>query len=418
MPDAAAPTATLPPSLKGAAFLSDPAVAAIFAALGRGGDSVRAIGGAVRDAFLGRAVKEVDFATSAVPAVVEALAKAGRIKVVPTGLDHGTLTLVVAGRGFEVTTLREDILTDGRHAVVRFGRDWEADARRRDFTVNALSVDADGTVHDPVGGYPDILARRVRFIGDPDTRIAEDRLRLLRFFRFHAELGSGEPDPAGLSAAIRARRSLRDLPAERISREMRRLVAAPGAVETAAFMQDGGILPIVLGGIGYIGRLRKTVAFEAAAGLSAGVSRRLTALAARTVDDAERLAERLRLANTERDAMGAALRAARLLAEAPGKAEARRIRYRLGGDAFADGLAIAAAHGIGEIDRFLQSFESIRDWPVPTFPVRGADLIAAGVKRGPAVSAGLTELEDFWIARDFAPDRAALLAELARTGGA
>src|SRR5690606_28757524 len=191
-------------------------------------------------------------------------------------------------------SLREDVETDGRHAVVRFGTDWEADARRRDFTVNALSVEADGTVHDPLGGLADIRACRIRFIGDADTRIAEDRLRVLRFFRFHAQFGEGALDPAGYRAAIRARQHIRLLSGERLGQEMRRLMAAPGAPATVEAMQDAGILPVVLGGIGYLGPLRRVAAFETEAGLEPDWLVRLTALGCRIAEDAERLFRRLR----------------------------------------------------------------------------------------------------------------------------
>ncbi len=194
-----------PPSLAGADWLRRPAVASLFALLNRDGEEARIAGGAVRDALMGRPVHEIDFATTATPDVVEARAAAERTKTVPTGREHGTVTVICHGHPFEVTTLREDIETDGRRAVVRFGRSWEHDARRRDFTINALFLGEDGTVFDPVNGYSDILAGRVRFIGDADQRIAEDRLRILRFFRFHAQLASGAPDATGLAASIRGR---------------------------------------------------------------------------------------------------------------------------------------------------------------------------------------------------------------------
>ena len=178
-----------------------------------------------------------------------------------------------------MTTLREDIETDGRRAVVRFGRDWEADARRRDFTMNALSVDRHGTVHDPLGGYPDLIAGRIRFIGEPDRRIAEDRLRILRFFRFYAQYGAGGIDREGLSAAIRAREGLRDLSAERIGQEMRRLVVAPRAPRRSPSCRTRGILGIVLAGIGYIAAFERLARFEDALGVRAEVPRRLAALA-------------------------------------------------------------------------------------------------------------------------------------------
>src|SRR4051812_41086197 len=226
-------------------FTAEP-VQRVFALLAKEGAEARVVGGAARNALMGVPVVDVGgggartafggvrgvavfFPTTATPDAVTRLAEAARIKTVPTGIDHGTVTLVLHGQPFEVTTLREDVATDGRHAKVRFGSDWTADAQRRDFTVNALSVDGDGTVHDPLGGYADVVAGRIRFIGDADRRIAEDRLRILRFFRFNAEYGRGDVDPLGLSAATRAGGGLRELSAERIGQEMRRLLVAPRA---------------------------------------------------------------------------------------------------------------------------------------------------------------------------------------------
>jgi tRNA nucleotidyltransferase/poly(A) polymerase len=330
------------PNLAGAEWLAEPATRRIFAALTAQGDETRIIGGAVRNALIGKAVREIDFATTATPEQVAALAAAAGLRTVPTGIDHGTLTVVAEGRGYEVTTLREDIETDGRHAVVRFGRDWTADAMRRDFTVNALSVDADGTVHDPVGGYADILARRIRFIGDADRRIAEDRLRILRLLRFSAEYGAGPVDAEGLSAAIRGRDGLRELSGERIGNELRRLIMAPRAVEIVTIMQETGIFGVVLAGVGYVAQFARLVAFEAAVGAAPQVPVRLAALAARIGEDVERITRRLRLANAERDRMLAALAARTAFSPLPARA-ARAGLYRLGKPAWRDGLLLAFA---------------------------------------------------------------------------
>jgi tRNA nucleotidyltransferase/poly(A) polymerase len=342
------------------------------------------------------------------------MAAAG-IKTVPTGVDHGTLTAIVEGRGYEVTTLREDVETDGRHAVVRFGRDWRADALRRDFTVNALSVDAGGTVHDPVGGYRDVLDRHIRFIGDPDRRIAEDRLRILRFFRFHAEYGAGDIDRAGLAAAIRGRDGLRLLSAERIGNEMRRLVIAPRAVETTAVIQEAGVLTVVLGGIGYLGAFARLVAVEAALGVTPDPALRLAGLGCRIEEDALRLTERLRLANIERDRMLAAIAAARRLVPLPDARSARRLLYALGEAAWRDGVRLAFAAGAGSIgDSPWRDLHDLPDrWPVPRFPLSGRDVVGGGtVSRGPAVGGLLRALEAWWIEQDFAPDEAFLRRRL------
>lgn len=399
-----------PNSLADAPWLKADAVQAIFAALARDGDEVRIVGGAVRNALLGVDVGDVDFATTAPPDSVAARAAAAGIKAVPTGIEHGTLTLVVDGRGFEVTTLREDIETDGRRAVVRFGRDWTADARRRDFTVNALYADAAGVVYDPLGGYGDLTRGLIRFIGAPEERIAEDRLRILRFFRFHAQYGKGDLDPAGLSASVRARFGIRALSAERIGREVRQLVVAGGALAVVTTMQNFGILPIVLGGIGYLAPFRRLNAFEEASAAAPAASLRLAALGCRIEEDVLRLTERLRLTNAERDRMRAAVSPIQTFFGQPDRAQARKILYRLGGDAYWDGLALGFAWGEGSVDdpywRDLSALPG--EWQAPAFPLSGRDVIAEARVRGPAVGVLLAKLEQWWIDNDFAPDEDAL----------
>jgi tRNA nucleotidyltransferase/poly(A) polymerase len=332
--------------------------------------------------------------------------------VVPTGIDHGTLTLVTGGRAFEVTTLREDIATDGRHAVVRFGYDWSADAERRDFTVNALSVDAAGKVHDPVGGYPDIVARRIRFIGDADRRIAEDRLRILRLFRFHADYGAGEVDAPALAAAMRARAGLRDLSAERIGAEMRRIVVARGNVAAVTVMQEAGILPIVLGGIAYLAQFGRAVRAATAAGAVPHPALLLANLACRVEEDGLRVSERLRLANAERDRLLATLATAASFTPFPDERTAHRLLYRSGEQAFRDGVLHAFAWSATPPGDAWKNLYHLPDrWTAPEFPVRGRDVVAVGVD-GPAVGTLLRDLDAWWQDQDFAPDEAALRVRL------
>jgi tRNA nucleotidyltransferase/poly(A) polymerase len=402
------------PTLSGAPWLVRSEVRQVFAVLDQDRDEARVVGGAVRNALLGKPVGEVDFATTAMPEQVMRRAGAAGLKAVPTGIDHGTITIVVGKAAFEVTTLREDVETDGRHAVVRFGRDWLADARRRDFTVNALSVDRTGTVYDPIGGYPDILAGRIRFIGKADARIAEDRLRILRLFRLHAEHGRGDVDGAGLDAAIRAREGLRDLSAERIGQEMRRLVVAPRAAETFALMQDSGILSIVLGGVGYIATFARVAAFEAAAGAMPAMALRLAALGCKVEEDVERLTMRLRLSNAERDRMLRGLAAARALTPRPDGRGGRGALYRLGSEAFRDGVALGLAFtGAAPDDADWGDLYRLPDrWRAPAFPLGGRDAVEAGIERGPALGRLLRAVEAWWIERDFAPDLTALRARL------
>ena len=276
-------------------------------------------------------------------------ARAAGIKSVPTGIEHGTVTLVVDAQPFEVTTLREDTETFGRKAKVAFGRDWARDAERRDFTINGLSVDADGVVHDYVGGLDDIKARRVRFIGDPDQRIAEDYLRILRFFRIHAAYGAGEPDRAGYLACIRGRSGLASLSAERLRMEMLKLMVAQGAAGAVAAMADGGLLLPIFGGVAYTGPFAAMIAAERRLGLEADAVRRLGALAVAVTEDARRLAMRLRLTNAETRALDSMGHRWWRLAGMD-EATARRRLYRLGADRYRDRLMLAWARAGGDDD--------------------------------------------------------------------
>src|SRR3954454_14309853 len=239
--------------LEDAPWLRSGPTARVLALLNGDGEEARVVGGAVRNALLKLPIGELDIATTALPSEVIRRAKAAGIKSVPTGIDHGTVTLVVDAQPFEITTLREDTETFGRKAKVAFGRDWVMDAKRRDFTINGMSVDAAGVVHDHVGGLDDIAAKRVRFIGDPNQRLAEDYLRILRFFRIHAAYGAGEPDRAGYLACIAARAGLATLSAERVRMEMLKLVVAEEAGGAVQAMADAGLLLPIFGAVTYTG---------------------------------------------------------------------------------------------------------------------------------------------------------------------
>src|SRR6202012_5818173 len=271
----------------------------VLALLGGEGSEARVIGGAVRNALLGAPIGEIDIATTALPAEVIRRAKVAGIKRVPTGIDHGTVTLVVDAQPFEVTTLRKDVETFGRKAKVAFGTDWARDAERRDFTINGLSAGTDGVVHDYVGGLEDIAVHRVRFIGDPNLRISEDYLRILRFFRIHAAYGAGEPDRAGYLACIGGRAGLANLSAERIRVEMLKLMMADGAAGAVNAMVEGGLSLPIFGGVAYVGPFAALISIEHALGLSPDPIRRLGALAVAVTEDARRVASRLRLTNAE-----------------------------------------------------------------------------------------------------------------------
>ena len=291
--------------LNNAEWLTKGALPQLLAMLNREGEEARVIGGTVRNALLDMPAGDIDVATTALPETVIARVAAQGFKAVPTGIEHGTVTVVVQGHPFEVTTLREDVETFGRKAKVAFGRDWRRDAERRDFTMNALSVGPDGAIYDYVDGLADLDARRVRFIGDPATRIAEDYLRILRFFRFHAAYGHGPPDAPGLAACIAGRDGLDQLSRERVRMELLKLLAAPRAAATLAIMAEAGILVDVLAGVPLIAAFADMVAVEAVVGVASDPIRRLGALAVFVCEDAERLSERLRLSNAEHDRLRA-----------------------------------------------------------------------------------------------------------------
>ncbi|MGZ9410786.1 MAG: CCA tRNA nucleotidyltransferase, partial [Methylocystis sp.] len=288
-------------------LLDDPRLTTLFAALSKTGAETRVVGGAVRDALLGLPPHEIDLATTALPDAVLAAARDAGLKGVPTGIEHGTVTIVVAGTPFEVTTLREDVETDGRFAKVRFGGDFEQDAKRRDFTINALSLSFDGEIHDYTGGLADIEARRIRFIGDAATRIREDYLRILRFFRFNASHGEGPFDREGLHESIVARENLSRLSRERIRAELMKLLLARRSPDVLRAMSHAGVIEVILG-IGYPSRLQRLADREAALGKSADAVLRLAGFSVLTAEDAERLRERLRLSNDEFARLAAAAR--------------------------------------------------------------------------------------------------------------
>ena len=290
---------TSAPHLGDAPWLQRGDVARLLALLNSDGEEARVVGGAVRNALLRLPVDEIDVATTALPDEVMRRVGAAGGKAIPTGIEHGTVTAVLDQRAVEITTLREDVETYGRRARVVFGRDWKRDAERRDFTINALSVTADGKVHDYVGGLADIAAHRVRFIGEPRRRIEEDYLRILRFFRFHAHFGEGAPDAAGVHACIAARAGLEALSRERVRVEMLKLVVAARATPTLAVMTECGLLGTVLGGVAYLASFENMIKVETALGVEADAVRRLGALGVWVPEDAERLAQRLRLSNAE-----------------------------------------------------------------------------------------------------------------------
>jgi poly(A) polymerase len=387
-------------------------LARLLDVLARDGEEARVVGGAVRNALIGEGIREFDVATTAVPEEVVRRVTAAGFKAVPTGIEHGTVTVVIDGHPFEVTTLREDVETFGRHAKVRFGRDWRADAERRDFTMNALSAGTDGVVHDYVGGLEDLKARRVRFIGDPARRIAEDYLRILRFFRFHAAYGHGAPDPEGLHACVAARSGLDQLSRERVRMELLKLLTAPHAVPTLATMAESGLLMPFLGGVPDLAGFANMRKVEAAAGVEPDPVHRLGALAVRIPEDAERLWQRLRLSNAEHERLASMGEGWWRIAPDSERA-ARALLYRLRPERYADRVLIAWARAWpqGAHDEHWRALVALpARWVAPAFPLKAQDFIARGVAKGPALGAAMHEAEEAWIAADFPSDRAAIAA--------
>ncbi|HEY0423151.1 MAG TPA: CCA tRNA nucleotidyltransferase [Rhodopila sp.] len=368
-----------------AAFLRDPALGRVWDAL----PDARVVGGAVRDALAERPVADIDLATPSSPADVTEALKQAAIKVVPTGLAHGTVTAVVAGRGFEVTTLRRDITTDGRHAVVAFTADWRLDASRRDFTINAMSMARDGTVFDYFDGQADLHAGRVRFVGDPATRIAEDYLRVLRFFRFYARYARVPPDPATLDALRAGASGLPRLSVERVWTELRRILEAPEPTPAILLMHLLGIWEAVL---------PEAPAIDRMAGLPADPVLRLAAM---LTGDPLALAARLKLSNGDRD------RLVRLLATPHPSGTDADLRRLLADHLPQDLIDRTWLDGAADVRRRLTGMKR------PVFPLEGRDVVAAGIPQGPRVGALLRAVRQWWLDGGCVADHAACLANLA-----
>jgi poly(A) polymerase len=375
-------------TLDAAKWRARPGMARLLDALGADEGLTRLVGGAVRDDLLKLVVNDVDLATRLRPEqVVERLEAAG-IKAVPTGIDHGTITAISAGQPVEVTTLRRDVSTDGRRATVAYTDDWKEDAARRDFTINALFADmVSGEVFDYFRGLDDIDQRRVRFIGGPLERIAEDHLRILRFFRFHARFGAGDPDAPALEACTQRANDLMALSRERIADEMLKLLGLPDPAPTVTIMLARGILTPVLPEISAerLPRLLSLIAAERAAGIAPDPLRRLAALIPADPALAEQIAARLKLSNKARKRLSCA--ASAHIDEAP-----QALAYRVGVDCAADRLLLA-----GRCDEAA----TIEKWDVPRLPIAGGVLIARGLARGPIVAETLRRIERRWVEDGF-----------------
>jgi poly(A) polymerase len=383
----------------------------VLAALAAGGVAARFVGGSVRDTLLGRPVSDVDIATSAPPEVVTALLQKARVRVVPTGLAHGTITAVAKPRHFEITTLRRDVEPRGRHAIVAFVDDWRIDAERRDFTMNALFLDPDGTLHDYVDGLADVAARRVRFVGDPERRIREDVLRLLRFYRFHAQLGRPPADEAARAACRTLAHLLPTLSAERVAAELLKLLAAGDPLPTLALMREDAVLPAILPEATRFERLTGMIALEP----DPDPIRRLTALVSVDAEGARALARRFRLSTDQRGRL-LAMAAPEWPLDLAGDARAqRRALYHLGQQRYRDLVLLRAAEVGAEAKRRARTLLSrARETGALEFPLRGRDVTALRIKPGPRVGELLKSLAEWWEAGDFRADRKACLSELKR----
>jgi poly(A) polymerase len=410
-------------SIAGQDWFSKPALQRILGLLNADGGEARIVGGAIRNALMDMPVGDIDIATTLLPQDVVERAKDAGIKSVPTGIEHGTVTLVLEGEGYEVTTLRRDVATDGRRADVAFGTDWQVDAERRDLTINGLYADVEGNIIDLINGLPDIETRTVRFIGDAATRVAEDYLRVLRFFRFFAWYGSGRPDADGLRASARAKDKLSTLSAERVWSELKKLLSARDPSRSLLWMRQSGVLAQVLPetekwGIDSIHGL---VAAEQSLNWSVDPLIRLAAIIPPDVARVEAMASRLRMSKNETN---------RLLlwagAQTPDATMAEtaldRLLYRQGKDGVVMRLKLALAAARADVSAGEEAMRKVarlstlnnraNAFVKPAFPLTGADVLAEGVAAGPRVGEVLSALEDKWVEVNFSLDRAALTARL------
>ena len=388
--------------------MTAPETQAVMAALGE----ARFVGGAVRNALMGREVTEVDIATPLKPdAVVKRLEGAG-IKAVPTGIDHGTITAVMNGKPFEVTTLRRDVETDGRHAVVAFSEDWTEDAKRRDFTMNALYASTDGEIFDMVGGVGDLTAGRVRFVGDPVTRIREDYLRILRLFRFHAWYGKGEIDSDALHAAASEKAGLKGLSGERVQKEMLRLLEAADPMPSLRAMAATGILGEVLPGALNLPRLERLIAIDTDNFFAPDAVLRLAALLSGS--DVRTATDRLRLSNQQRDRLSDLCGGQEKIVSYLSIKEVRKLLYLLGTARFRDRVFLKWAEDPKASNTMQwRALLALADsWQRPRFPLTGQNVMAAGVPEGPLIGRILGEVEEWWIDSDFIDDEFSLAERL------
>ena len=387
-------------------WLRAPQTRAVIAALEAAGGSgcARFVGGCVRNAVIGQPVDDIDIATTLAPEAVMAAVKTAGLKAVPTGLAHGTVTAVSGGQPHEVTTLRRDVSTDGRNATVAFTRDWAEDAGRRDFRLNALYAAPDGEMFDPTGqGIDDALAGRIVFVGEPETRIREDYLRILRFFRFHAWYGRGPADAAGLKACADLKDGIIRLSAERVSKELLKLLAAPDPAPAVRLMAESGVLDRVLPDHAGL------TLFESMTHISDDPLLRLSALLPADADRVRASARALRLSNAQKERLVLALPAEPAVSPVMAERAGRAALYRLGRRRFEDQLMRAWAASPEQEEQARRLLDQVAAWSIPRLPVDGHDAARAGAS-GPAVGQTLGAFEDWWVDQDFPEgDHAAML---------
>jgi len=391
-------------------------VQALLAHLNQQGGAARIVGGAVRNTLLGEPVEDIDIATTWPPQKVISLAQKAGFHTVPTGLDFGTVTIIINHRPFEVTSLRADLASNGRHAVVAFGQDWQVDANRRDFTINALYCDAKGKIYDEVGGLEDIKARRIRFIGEADARIEEDYLRILRFFRFFACYGEGRPDTQALRAIVRQREGLHKLSAERIWGEIKKLLRALSPHRSLLWMRQSGVLSLIVPesekwGIDLIPKL---IEAEKAHAFLPDPLLRLMSIIPPEEKRARELAARLKLSGLEKKRLVAWTKAANIHPDIAAH-DLKRILYVEGLEGISDKVKLALAANLDkekECDSYREILKKIDNWQRPSFPLNGRDLIEYGIKTGSNLGKILAKLEADWVESDFHLTKNQLLSRL------
>lgn len=395
-------------------WMTAPETRSVMASLAADSGAARFVGGVVRNTLMHRPVTDIDIATPLLPDEVTRRLQAAGLAAVPTGIEHGTVTAIANGKPYEITTLRRDVTTDGRRATVAFTDDWKEDASRRDFTMNALYASADGEVFDFFGGIADLQAGRVRFVGDPITRIREDYLRILRLFRFHAWYGTGDIDEDALGAATQERTGLANLSGERIQKELLRLLEADNPTGMILVMTATGIMGEIFPLTPNVVRLENLVVADHANGFAADPLLRLAAILPNDVAAAEAVANRLRLSNANAERLRDLCGTTEKVITSLSPHKTRELLYRLGAQRFKDRVRLRWAEDADAMHagRWRSFAEAADHWQRPTFPLNGHDVTALEIEPGPKVGRLLSEVEDWWIQSDFTPDKAALIERL------